>query len=206
MILIITGRSGSGKSTIAQKLIDRHGYRQIRTCTTRQRREGESEDAYYFLTKEEFVEYVDHDDFIEYDVYGNTLYGTLKSELQRPGKLLCVMTPEGAKAIKRKFPEAFIVCVNADMRTSILRVIKRESELDLVKLDKIHKRAIEDQILFADPVCDLVLENPENGNLNYIANRCMLEHVKFYLQYASRGKGVLNVQRKNSEPGTHSEG
>lgn len=54
MLYLIMGRSGSGKTTIAQKLKD-EGYKGVKSYTTRPRRDGESEDAYNFISEEEYA-------------------------------------------------------------------------------------------------------------------------------------------------------
>ncbi len=52
-ILLITGRSGVGKDTIADYLCDNFGYTKVKSYTTRQPR-YEGEETHIFVTKEEF--------------------------------------------------------------------------------------------------------------------------------------------------------
>ena len=70
MIMILMGRSGCGKSSIARRLIENYGYRQVTTCTTRKPRDGETEDAYHFMDEKEFFTREANGEFAEYDVYG----------------------------------------------------------------------------------------------------------------------------------------
>lgn len=169
MICILIGSSGSGKSSIAMKLIENHGYREVKTCTTRDRREGEPEDAYYFMTDAEFANNIAAGAFAEYDVYGNHYYGILKSELETEEKLVCVITPNGADAIMKVFPDAFIVQVGASMKTSVMRAINREKELTPGIMDAISKRAILDYWLFENPYYDFKVENEDGASLDEIA-------------------------------------
>ena len=53
MLIVIVGESGSGKTTLQNELLKR-GYRRIVTATTRNRRRNELEDAYHFVSREEF--------------------------------------------------------------------------------------------------------------------------------------------------------
>lgn len=73
MILILCGKSGSGKDAILRKLVSEHGYMPIISTTTRKPRFGEMDGvAYYFTTKKEFLKLIEYDMLIEYRTY-NTL-------------------------------------------------------------------------------------------------------------------------------------
>ena len=83
MILILSGPSGSGKSSIYKAAIgDLGGIEFSVSCTTRQPRPGEVDGRdYYFITRERFDALVAENAFAEHaEVHGNC-YGTLKSEL-----------------------------------------------------------------------------------------------------------------------------
>ncbi len=85
--IIFSAPSGSGKTTIAQVLMRRlPGLLGLSiSATSRAPRTQEQEGAdYYFLTPEEFRRRVDAGHFLEYEeVYEDTFYGTLKSEVDR---------------------------------------------------------------------------------------------------------------------------
>ena len=83
MILILSGPSGSGKSSIYKAAIgDLGGIEFSVSCTTRRPRPGEVDGRdYYFITREKFHALVAENAFAEHaEVHGNC-YGTLKSEL-----------------------------------------------------------------------------------------------------------------------------
>ena len=83
MILILSGPSGSGTSSIYKATIgDLGGIEFSVSCTTRQPRPGETDGVdYHFITRERFDELVAEHAFAEHaEVHGNC-YGTLKSEL-----------------------------------------------------------------------------------------------------------------------------
>ena len=82
-IIVLSGPSGVGKSTIIKKV--REKMPELRfsvSCTTRPMRQGEVADVdYHFLSREEFIRRRENGDFIESaDVFANC-YGTLKSEV-----------------------------------------------------------------------------------------------------------------------------
>ncbi len=103
MILILVGPSGSGKTAVAGKLMEKYGYIKVRTVTTRKRREKEPEDAYYFMSTDEFESHRKAGDFAEIDRYGDNYYGMLKADLEDGTKKINVMTLNGAGAVKKVF-------------------------------------------------------------------------------------------------------
>ena len=83
MILILSGPSGSGKSSIYKAAIGGLGGIEFSvSCTTRQPRPGEVDGKdYYFIPREKFDALVAEHAFAEHaEVHGNC-YGTLKTEL-----------------------------------------------------------------------------------------------------------------------------
>ena len=83
LILILSGPSGSGKSSIYKMSIGELGAIEFSvSCTTRAPRPGEVDGHdYHFISRGEFDRLVAEDAFAEHaEVHGNC-YGTLKSEL-----------------------------------------------------------------------------------------------------------------------------
>jgi len=84
-ILLIAGPSGVGKSTLIKFLVEK--YPQFKfpvSATTREMREGEAEgESYYFFTEAHFKEEIDNNSFLEWEVYADHMYGSLKSEYER---------------------------------------------------------------------------------------------------------------------------
>lgn len=81
--LILSGPSGSGKSSISKEIMKRHPDVAFSiSCTTRAPRGTEQNGVdYHFLSREDFRKKIEAGDFIEYaEVHGN-YYGTLKSEV-----------------------------------------------------------------------------------------------------------------------------
>ena len=105
VLLVLSGPSGAGKTTVAQRLLSGNE-RLVRvvTCTTRMPREDEMDGVdYYFLSDEEFMRRVAAVEFLEHaEVYGNQ-YGTMKSavcEMLAAGRdVLLVNDVQGAMAV-----------------------------------------------------------------------------------------------------------
>lgn len=183
MICVLIGRSGGGKSTIAGMLMADYGYERVPGTTTRPKRDNEPDDAYNFISDKKFREHLRNDDFVEFDSYGSHWYGTLKSSLAGDGKKVLAITPEGAANIKKASPDAFVVNVRTDMKTSVIRAINREEELTPDKMKRINDRACIDYFLFDSPECDFAVDNGDDADINDVARaiaRAHEEHVKAF--------------------------
>jgi guanylate kinase len=85
-LFIFTAPSGAGKTTVVRHLLTNFEELDFSiSATTRTKREHETDGKdYYFITPEQFREYIRTDLFIEWEeVYQNQFYGTLKSEVER---------------------------------------------------------------------------------------------------------------------------
>ena len=83
VLLVLSGPSGVGKTTVAHRLLEANrNLIRIVTCTTRTPRDGEIEGVdYLFLDDQEFLRRVESGQFLEHaEVYGN-YYGTLKASV-----------------------------------------------------------------------------------------------------------------------------
>ena len=85
-VVIFSAPSGSGKTTIVKRLLERYAQFEFSISATSRAPRGAEQHGvdYYFLSQEEFAEKVAADAFVEWEeVYAGTSYGTLKSEVER---------------------------------------------------------------------------------------------------------------------------
>lgn len=85
-IIIFSAPSGSGKTTIVRRLLERYPQLEFSVSATSRAPRGTERDGvdYYFLTQEKFMRAVGEDRFVEWEeVYKGTCYGTLRSEMER---------------------------------------------------------------------------------------------------------------------------
>lgn len=76
-IIILLGKSASGKDTVANYLCDKYNYNKIITWTTRKPRNNEKNGIdYYFTNKNIFTDMILHKELIEYRTY-NTLFNNI---------------------------------------------------------------------------------------------------------------------------------
>lgn len=104
-MLVLMGKTASGKDTIAKQLITNHGFSRIVTYTTRPKRRGEKDGVtYHFVTQEEFEQKVNGNFFAEWKSYntehGTWYYGTSYDDIvNADDKTLIILTPDGYRDI-----------------------------------------------------------------------------------------------------------
>ena len=84
-IIIISGPSGVGKSTITKMILNKYTNIKLSiSATTRNPRDGEIEGvSYYFISHDDFDLKVKNEEFFEYARHYGNSYGTLKSEIDK---------------------------------------------------------------------------------------------------------------------------
>ncbi|HEX2071164.1 MAG TPA: guanylate kinase [Thermoleophilaceae bacterium] len=133
-VLVITGPSGVGKGTLIRRLLDGFPGAELSvSATTRDPRDGEVNGRdYHFLGAEEFDERVARGEFVEHAEYAGNRYGTLRSELQRPARLIVLeIDLQGARQVRGAMPEAeqvFIAPPGDDLGELERRLIARGAE------------------------------------------------------------------------------
>ena len=117
MLLVISGPSGTGKGTLAAKLLrDDPSFAFSVSVTTRARRSNEIEDVHYhFLSEAEYDKLLAEDAFLEHATVHGHRYGTLKSEvyqrIERGQNVLLDIDPQGARAVMEQEKECVSVFI-----------------------------------------------------------------------------------------------
>ena len=115
-IIVISGASGVGKSTILTEVMKaRQDLVFSVSATTRPMRPGEADGVnYHFISRESFLDMVRKGEFLEYDEHHDNLYGTLYSAVKdatEKGHVVLDIEPNGAMNVRRKYPEAILIFI-----------------------------------------------------------------------------------------------
>ncbi|HUW20025.1 MAG TPA: guanylate kinase [Sedimentisphaerales bacterium] len=126
-VVIISGPSGVGKSTICKEVVKRvdNVYLSV-SATTRAKSGGEVDGRdYRFVSREQFRQSVKDGMFLEYaEVFGN-LYGTPKGKVEealKAGKTVILeIDVQGAKQVKVVYPEAQMIFILPPNQKELVR-------------------------------------------------------------------------------------
>ncbi|MFK5880630.1 MAG: guanylate kinase [Sulfurospirillum sp.] len=135
-ILVISGPSGSGKSSLMHEMMKRveETYFSIST-TTREMREGEVEGKdYFFISKEEFKQGIEEGNFLEWARVHDNYYGTslkqILKELNAGKTVIFDIDVQGHKIAQEKFgniiTSVFVTTPNQEVLKS--RLIQRGTD------------------------------------------------------------------------------
>lgn len=134
MLLVLTGPSCSGKTTMQKEVHDNAGYAIVRTATTRPRRMGEEFDAYYFVKDQTFTDWEARKDLLCVETFRGWRYGIPREELERiPGRdnRCAVLTVGGVYQLLTKHTDIIvgdalsILYLGVDGRTAEARALRR---------------------------------------------------------------------------------
>lgn len=171
ILIIISGPSGTGKSTIVKEFISRNKEVQLSvSATTRKIRPGEKDGKnYFFLSESSFAEKCKQDAFLEYaKVYGN-YYGTprdfVKEKLKKGQDVLLEIDTEGALQIKEKFPEGVFIFIVPPSIDELQRRINSRGTETIVEVERrlnsslaeIKQLVHYDYVVMNDHISDAVL-------------------------------------------------
>ncbi len=113
-LIVISGPSGVGKSTVCKHLAQRVDAVVSISATTRKLGPNDTDGVdYYFLSKEEFLRQVNAHQFLEFAEYMGNLYGTplagVKKALQAAPAVILEIEVVGAKKVAKIFPDAIMI-------------------------------------------------------------------------------------------------
>jgi guanylate kinase len=222
-VFIISAPSGSGKSTLVNKIREAVPNLSFSISYTTRNARGRECDGkeYFFVSREQFEQMIQNNDFLEYaNVFGN-YYGTarrfLASAEEQGNDLLLDIDVQGAAQIKSKLPHAvsiFVLPPNREELERRLRERSQDSESVIQRRLADANREIEnygkyDYILVNDRLADSVdalkaillsqrlkRQGRTDAGLSAIAEKYRLENVRQRLQpiLQSFGKTAAGVK------------
>jgi len=135
-LLVISGPSGSGKSSLMKEILQEisDAYFSI-SSTTRAIREGEIDGVnYHFISKEEFEQDIDEGFFLEWAKVHDNYYGTslkpILKELHEGKLVICDIDVQGHKIAREKFGSIItsVFITTPDQKSLKERLINRGTD------------------------------------------------------------------------------
>lgn len=198
MIIVLVGKTASGKTTVANELCKNHGYKRIITYTTRPMRVNEVQDVdYHFISDEEFNKMVENNEFTEYKRY-NTAHGvwsygsviTSEQELSDDCYVI-ILTPQGLRDLSKKISRYIAFYLNVGLKSQLERLKKRgDEEQQIIKRLKNDAKDFENVLDIVDYSFCTDISLPQevaNAILNFISSsitdNLMERHFNLLLVY-----------------------
>lgn len=123
-IYLIVGRSGSGKTTIAEELEKKYGLKSIQSYTTRHKR-SDNETGHIFVSDEEFDNLTD---MVAYTEFGFPPHRYCATAEQVENHDLYIIDPKGIEYFKEHYKgnkNIKVIYINVSVSTAIDRMRKR---------------------------------------------------------------------------------
>ncbi|MGB5168645.1 MAG: guanylate kinase [Acidimicrobiia bacterium] len=123
-LLVVSGPSGVGKSSVIDAVLDRSGAAFSVSATTRSPRAGEVDgEDYWFVDHEAFTELVASGGMLEWAEYGGYRYGTplapVVETLAVGTHVVLDIENDGAHQVKEAYPSAVLVFLMPPSRTEL---------------------------------------------------------------------------------------
>ena len=176
-MLVILGKTSSGKDKTVNELISKHGFKKIINYTTRPMRPNEKQDVtYHFVSEEDFHKKVEDDFFAEWKSYdtefGTWYYGTALEDLNNADdNAVIILTPDGYRDIIKKLsnkPKS--VYIYANNSTIKERLVSRGDNKDeaqrRLEHDNIDFKGIENEV-------DKIFYNNKGTNIDDVINNIL---------------------------------
>ena len=130
LLIIISGPSGVGKDSVLHgleaRLLPVHF---VVTATTRPRRENETHGVdYFFFTKDEFAQMIEHEELIEYAIVYNDYKGIPKQQVREAlasgQDVVMRVDVQGAATVRKLAPQAVLIFLTTESEASLVRRLK----------------------------------------------------------------------------------
>lgn len=176
-MIVLMGKSSSGKDRILNELIKKHGYKKVVRYTTRPRRKGEKDgDTYNYISINEFDEKIKTNFFCEWKDYFTTsglwYYGTALEDVENADdKTVIILPPDRYKEVKENIKKDFIcIYIYANNETLKKRLEKRGD--DKGEAERRLKHDNED-FKGAEYLADKIVYNNDGTNINDVVNKIL---------------------------------
>ena len=160
LTLVVCGAGGAGKGSIVAELIERDPTLWLsRSWTTREQRVGEPDDAYVFVTPDEFESRIASSGFLEWARFFEHFYGTPMPAADPSVDVVLEIDVQGAVQIREQDPDALVVLVLPPSREEQRRRMQHRGDDDDHVAKRLAKSDAEEDI--GRTLADLILVNDD---------------------------------------------
>ena len=178
-LFVISGASGVGKSTVLKKVMEaRQDLLFSVSATTRAPRAGEMEAvSYYFVSKQEFEDMIQKNEFLEYNAHAGNYYGTPKTQLEEKlerGNVILDVEPNGAFSVRKARPDTTLIFIMPPSVEELERRLRGRNDTSEEQIKLRLERAvweIEQRTNYDYVVVNDQVETCANTILNIIAEK-----------------------------------
>ena len=140
-LIVVSGPSGVGKSTVVSALAERHAFFFSISATTRAARPGETDGVeYFFLDPDAFERMRERGELLEWAEYSTHLYGTPRTPvLERVAAgddVLLDIEVMGAMQVKGSYPEAITLFLTPPTVTELERRLRNRGDTSPADIDR----------------------------------------------------------------------
>jgi guanylate kinase len=142
LLVVISGPSGVGKTTIVHRLIAAFGGTFSVSATTRPKTDQDTEGVdYIFLDEAEFQKWIDADRFLEYaQVFGRSWYGTPREPVEADlaqGKIVVLdIDVQGAIQVHETMPSSYGIFVLPPSEEELLHRLRHRGREDEATIER----------------------------------------------------------------------
>lgn len=182
-LLVITAPSGTGKTTIYKSILDKHRNMKFSVSfTTRKKRTDEVDGVdYFFIDRTQFQQKIDRDEFIEWAVVHNELYGTERKQVVSILKqgYICILDldVQGALNVKKKFPDAVTIFIRPPSLKELERRLKKRGTENKEKI-RLRLLNAQKELEYTNYFHYIVVNNTVKNSINKIEEIILTEKKK----------------------------